>query len=162
MMQAQVADHECSLLLDEYKLYVEMQDKISSRREETNRFYVTLLSALLALLTLVAGSGTGPAFQGIQWAMIPAAAFLGMAICALWFGTIRSFRQLNKAKFLVINEMEQSLPYACYKREWELMKGRAKERKYLTPTQVVEAVPILFIIPYLFLLVWSIWPLLPK
>jgi len=161
-MQAQTADHECSLLLDEYKLYVEMQDKISSRREETNRFYVTLLSALLALLTLVVGTRTGTAFQDIKWEVILSAGFLGMAMCTLWFGTIRSYRQLNKAKFLVINEMEQSLPYACYKREWELMKGRAKEKKYFTPTQVVEVVPILFIIPYLVLFVFSIYSLLPK
>jgi len=37
-------------LIEQYKLYVEMTDRISDRRERTNRFYISLLSVLLALL----------------------------------------------------------------------------------------------------------------
>ena len=38
-------------LLEQYKLYVEMTDQVSTRRAHTNRFYVSLLSGLLALFS---------------------------------------------------------------------------------------------------------------
>ncbi len=44
---------EKEIILEEYKLYVEMADRVSARRIETNKFYITLLTALLAILTLV-------------------------------------------------------------------------------------------------------------
>jgi hypothetical protein len=37
-------------LLEQYNLYVEMADRITTRRAQTNRFYISLLSGLLALL----------------------------------------------------------------------------------------------------------------
>ena len=40
-------------LLEQYKLYVEMADRISQRREQSNRFYAGLVSAIVALLVLV-------------------------------------------------------------------------------------------------------------
>lgn len=33
------------LLIEQYKLYVEMADRISARRAETNKFYISLLTA---------------------------------------------------------------------------------------------------------------------
>lgn len=42
-------------LLEQYKLYVEMTDRVSQRREQSNRFYVTLVAAIVALLILAQG-----------------------------------------------------------------------------------------------------------
>ena len=48
-------------LPEQYKLYVEMADRVSQRRDQSNRFYVTLVSALVALLVVLARLGAGPA-----------------------------------------------------------------------------------------------------
>jgi hypothetical protein len=42
-----------SLLLEQYKLYVEMHDRISARRNQMNSFFISLLSGLLAFFSIV-------------------------------------------------------------------------------------------------------------
>jgi hypothetical protein len=48
LWNAGVTDVE-QALLDQYKLYVEMADRISARRGLTNTFFLTLNSAIFAL-----------------------------------------------------------------------------------------------------------------
>ena len=109
-------------LLEEYKLYVEMVDRISERRMQTNKFYISLLSGLLALLSILVS--VGKFNQSLIFIIV---SLLGMALCILWHINIRSYRQLNSGKFKVIHEMEQHLPFPCYDREWELL-GEGKEK----------------------------------
>lgn len=140
-------------MLEQYKLYVEMADRVSSRRAQTNRFYISLLSILLALLSIVASIGV---FSEILNMILLAIATLGIILCALWYVNIRSYRQLNSGKFKVIHEMEKELPIAAYDREWEIL-GRGKQAgKYLQLTRVEQWVPFALAIPYLLLLVFSI------
>jgi hypothetical protein len=47
-------------LLEEYKLYVQMADNVSARRAQANQFYISVLSALLAVVAFAGklfGSG---------------------------------------------------------------------------------------------------------
>ena len=69
-------------MLEQYKLYVEMADRVSSRRAQTNRFYISLLSILLALLSIVASIG---ALSEILDIILLAMAILGIILCALWW-----------------------------------------------------------------------------
>jgi hypothetical protein len=41
------------LLFEQYKLYVEMANDVSERRDRTNKFYVTLMSLLLTVFTIM-------------------------------------------------------------------------------------------------------------
>jgi len=77
-------------LLEEYKLYVEMVDRISERRMQTNKFYISLLSGLLALLSILVS--VGKFNQSLIFIIV---SLLGMALCILWHINIRSYRQLN-------------------------------------------------------------------
>lgn len=141
-------------LLEQYKLYVEMADRISTRRVQTNMFYISLLSGLLALLSIVLGRNLFSDFQTITFMAV---AILGLALCALWNVNIRSYRQLNSAKFKVIQEMEQHLPFPCYDKEWEIL-GEGKESKaYLQLTRVEQYVPFVLAVPYLLLLIYSLF-----
>lgn len=140
-------------ILEQYKLYVEMADRVSSRRAQTNRFYISLLSILLALLSIVAGVGAFTEFLNMTMLAI---ASLGIVLCALWWVNIRSYRQLNSGKFQVIHEMEKQLPIAAYDKEWEIL-GRGKQvGRYLKLTQVEQWIPLVLAIPYLLLLVYSV------
>jgi len=142
-------------LLEQYKLYVEMADRISERRMQTNKFYISLLSGLLALLSILVSIGN--LNQTLTFVIV---SLLGMALCILWHINIRSYRQLNSGKFKVIHEMEQNLPFPCYDKEWEIL-GKGKEKsKYFQFTRVEKYIPLILSIPYIFLFLYTLASLL--
>lgn len=110
-------------LLEQYKLYVEMIDRTSARRNQMNSFYTSLLSGLLALITIVTNKDI-TTFQNTKFQAVAflAVALLGILLCMVWYLNIQSYKQLNSARFKVINELEQQLPFACYNKEWEFLK----------------------------------------
>src|SRR2546423_6198448 len=98
-------------LVEQYKLYVEMADRISARRADTNKFYISLLTALLVILSIVVEKNI---LSNIQGFVLLAIGILGIALCFVWIVNIRSYSQLNTGKFTVIHDMEKQLPYPCY------------------------------------------------
>jgi len=146
---ARFKDH----LLEQYKLYVEMTDNVSSRRAQANMFYISVLSGLLAVLSIVARGSSLSDAQGIAFL---AAAMLGTIICYVWYVNIRSYRQLNSGKFKVIHAMEQQLPFPCYDREWEIIGEGKESKEYLPLTRVEQYVPAILAIPYLTLIIYSL------
>jgi hypothetical protein len=94
-----------SAVLEQYRLYVEMADRVSARRGLTNSFFLTLNTGIF---TLVAAFGkTAPGDKG-WWLAIPLAAILGE--CFAWFYLVRSYRLLNSAKYQVVGALEERLP----------------------------------------------------
>lgn len=148
-------------LLEQYKLYVEMMDRISARRVQTNSFYISLLSGLLAWLSLVVNKDISKfqdtTFQGLA---ILALAILGIILCFVWYINIHSYKQLNSGKFRVISEMEQHLPFPCYDKEWYMLQNDNKYQGYLTQTKVEKYIPFILAIPYVALLVYSVLSLI--
>ncbi|MFH1035164.1 MAG: hypothetical protein V1806_11710 [Pseudomonadota bacterium] len=140
-------------LLEQYKLFVEMADRVSARRALANRYYIALTSALVAFLALV-GSGKLPELNLNAPGIYRLVALVGILLNAVWFFNIESFRQLNSGKFKVIHKLEQQLPFACYDEEWtELGRGEDTKR-YRQLTRIEKFVPALFTIPYLLLLLF--------
>src|SRR5687767_13699380 len=80
--------------LELYKLAVEMADRVSARRATANAFFLTVNTALLAFVS--SGSLT------VLWLV----ALAGIALSATWCVLLKSYRDLNAAKFGVILEME--------------------------------------------------------
>lgn len=142
-------------LLEQYKLYVEMADRISERRMRTNKFYISLLSGLLVLLSILVNVGNFN--QSLIFVIV---SILGIALCVIWNINIQSYRQLNSGKFKVIHEMEQDLPFPCYDKEWKIL-GKGKEKsKYLQLTRVEKYIPLILSIPYIFLFLYTLASLL--
>lgn len=141
-------------LLEEYKLYVQMTDNVSNRRAQANAFFISVLSALLLFLSL---SGEGKPFGDVQDVTYIAVSLLSFLLCYIWHLNIQSYKQLNSAKFKVIHEIEQYLPYPCFDREWDFT-GRGKDKKKYRPlTQVEQYVPLIMAIPFFVILVYSIF-----
>lgn len=141
-------------LIEQYKLYVEMADRVSTRRAQTNRFYISLLSGLLALLSLVVNRNV---FGSVLNVVLVAVGILGIALCILWYVNLYTYRQLNSGKFQTIHEMEQHLPFPAYEREWGILgKGKAS-KKYRQLTKVEQCVPLVLAIPYLLLVTYSLY-----
>ena len=132
-------------ILEQYKLYVEMTDRISARRALANTFFVTLNSAILTLIGTLWQSGPHVA---VGLLVLPLALLL--ALCLAWFWLVRSYRQLNSGKFAVIGALERRLPASVYwSAEWRALgEGRDKAR-YWPLTHLEQWVPCLFALAYI-------------
>jgi len=138
--------------LEIYKIYLELTDKNSARRDTTNRFFLAINTALIALL--VKAPITVDLFIPKLTAMIIPLA--GAAICFLWYRIIKSFRDLNSAKFQVIHELEKYLPFKPYEAEWEGVGRGKKPNLYLPYTHIERFIPWIFFTFYLVLIVANI------
>ena len=145
-------------LMEQYKLYVEMADRVSQRREQSNRFYVTLVAAIVALLILAARLGVA---DGAWPVLFLLSGLFGMALSVVWYGNIRSYRELNTAKFAIINELEKQLPTAGYADEWELLRPKEGPPKYFQLSRIEQFVPVLFALLFAALFAYSLYLLLP-
>jgi hypothetical protein len=137
----EAARADMGLLLEQYKLYVQMADRNSDRRVDANKFFISLLTGLIAVLSVITQLH-GPALA--LNAMFLAIGVFGMLLCYVWYITIRSYKQLNSGKFHLIGEVEARLPFPFYDEEWNKL-GRGKDKtKYIPITHVEQYVPILF------------------
>jgi hypothetical protein len=136
---------------EQYKLYIEMMDRVTARRGQTNQFYLSLISASLGLLVLFSDPQKVIAYPTILFFLL---SLLGLLLCASWWFNINSYKQLNYLKFKVIFEMEKQLPFACYTREWEIEKEVSD--RYRRLTKLEKYIPICFGFLYLLLIVYAI------
>jgi len=136
--------------LEVYKLYVEMADRISTRRQNANSFFLTINSAIIAVLGYVQFGVYLGAKLGVEqsqtndfyWII----SILGMVLCLIWFRLVQSYKQLNTAKFKVIHHMEQHLPFAPYDAEWEAVDRGENPKLYKPFTHVEVAIPWVFFV----------------
>ena len=137
-------------LMEQYKLYVEMADRVSQRRDQSNRFYVALLGALAAILVIAARfvlSDDGESSM-FMTAVILAGGVFGAALSIIWRINIQSYRTLNSAKFKIIHELEKRIPFDGYTKEWEILRPPDGSPKYLRLTAVEQFVPILVFLTF--------------
>ena len=148
MAPADDIDHRLDdpgVYLDLYKLAVEMADRISARRTQANAFFLTLEAALLALL-------------GNQSFDPPPIAAAGVVLGIAWWLLLRSYRDLNKAKFDVILKLEKRLPVEIYEDEWKALKQDPVpgwRKRYAELGTIEKVIPVVSVIGYSIVLVTS-------
>ncbi|CAI7979050.1 conserved membrane hypothetical protein [Frankia sp. Hr75.2] len=138
-------DRYNSAILEQYKICVEMADRVSTRRNLTNTFFLSLNSAVVAVISLKSDQSLATTSV---WLLAAGLAIL-VAQCAAWFVMVRSYRQLNAAKYAVIGAFEERLPAFAYSRaEWGLLGNGSDWRRYLPLTHVERWVPAIFSAAY--------------
>jgi hypothetical protein len=124
-----------SQYLELYKLAVEMADRVSARRATANAFFLTVNTALLAFIS----SGLDDAL----WLV----ALAGIALSGTWWVLLKSYRDLNAAKFEVITKMENNLDAKVFGDEWKVLKEERQEGwqgRYAEFGVVERFVPLIF------------------
>lgn len=135
-------------LLEQYKIYLEMADRISHRRQIANTFFLSINTALITL--------SGVLFDFVSvwcrsiWLLFVAGS--GVALSYTWYRLIRSYKDLNSAKFLVIGEIESVLPIKPYAAEWKKIGEGKDPRLYLPFTHIETKVPLIFCSLYLLII----------
>ena len=129
-----------------YKLFQETTERVSDRRAKANTWMLSVNSALVVLYTLLEqGEGVIGTLGKHLWLIaIPVA---GVIICLAWYSLLVSYRKLNHAKFSVLMDMEENLPYALYTRE----KGYLDRNKRWNLSNIESWIPLAFAALYIFL-----------
>lgn len=126
------------IVLAQWQTCVEMANSVSQRRDSMNNIFITLN---LALTTAVSFKFT------IKSILI---LVVGILLCLLWILFIKNYKQLNSAKFEVINRLELQLPARPFNNEWETLQ---KSKKYKDATFLENAIPIIFIVLYICIII---------
>jgi hypothetical protein len=133
-------------LFEQYKLYVEMADRISARRMLANSFFVGVHTALITAFTVLLKE------KVLQPTLLGLAPFVAVILlCFVWWRVVHSYRQLNSGKFKIVHELEKLLPVALYYEEWVVLGAGKDRKKYLPLTHVENWVPVCFGFLYVFL-----------
>jgi hypothetical protein len=141
-------EHYQAAVMEQYKLYVELADRISSRRGLANTFFLTLHGAIFVLI----GAFWKDRPEGVSpWLLLPVL-LLALGLCLIWFWQLRSYRQLNSGKFAVIGALEKELPASpWWNGEWVALRGEEKDKStYWAFTHVEIWIPALVALAYVF------------
>lgn len=135
-------------ILEQYRLYVEMADRISHRRGLANSFFLTLHSAVVTVVAVLWRDRDGGA---PAWLVLPALV-LALSLCLAWFWVVRSYRQLNSGKFAVVGALERRLPASpWWNGEWSALRGEERDKStYWALTHLEIWVPALFGAAYVY------------
>jgi hypothetical protein len=104
-------------ILELYKLAVEMADRVSARRGTANAFFLSVQTAFIGLV----GFGF-PKLAESPWWAAAAVALAGVTLSGTWWLQLRSYRDLNTAKFQGINKIEEHLPVKIFADEWDALR----------------------------------------
>ncbi|MFD9367149.1 hypothetical protein ACFWA6_05485 [Streptomyces sp. NPDC060020] len=141
-------------VLDLYKLAVEMADRISARRGTANAFFLSVQTTFVALVSF-----GFPEFSESPWWAAAAVALAGVTLSATWWLQLRSYRDLNTAKFKGINKIEERLPVKIFADEWEELKRdpiAGWRKRYAELGDSERIVPRVFVAAHLILLVGTL------
>lgn len=139
-------DYFTTHLLEQYKLYVQSAENVSSRRIATSRYLLTLSAALLALYGFQSSN-----FNQNYWMLVVPGT--GIFVSMLWYLIIKSYRNLNTAKFKIIHRLEEHLPAALFAHEWKI--ANQGSGSYTAVTKIEQWLPHLFIAAHsLLVIIW--------
>jgi hypothetical protein len=91
-----------------FELYLATAEKVSDRPAQANSWMLSVNSAIVALYGYLQSDKLASAPQKMVWLWaIPAA---GAIVCLASSALLKSYRELNRAKFAVLAELEADLP----------------------------------------------------
>lgn len=136
-------------VLELYKLAVEMADRVSARRGSSNAFFLSVQTTFIALISF-----GFPKLAESPWWVSLSVALAGVTLSATWWLQLRSYRDLNTAKFKGINKLEERLPAKIFADEWEALKSDpipGWRKRYAELGTSERIVPLVFVVAHLVL-----------
>ena len=145
-------------ILDQYKMFQKSSEDLVARRQSVNSFYISVNSALVALVGVVMGVVEMPA----KLYVIAFMCITGIILDISWVSILDSYGTLNAAKMKVIKLLEEQLPIELYDAEWRVMSDKLNNKKYVSFTNSEKRIPRIFSIVYIVIIIAIIIFLLLK
>ena len=142
----QYRDH----LLKQYEIYVNSLNHTGNLRHKLNSYFLTLNTLLLTAIG-VSLYRESIFISGNAGVAIP---FVGVIICVIWWAITFSYKQRSIVKLNIIQCIENSLPLAPYKIEWDILKSKQQGTgRYFFGMSLL--IPWVFVLLYVFLIFFS-------
>ena len=133
-----------TLLMEQYKVYVEMADRTSARRSLANTFFLTIHAIILSVLGF--SIINNPSITNPPILLFP---LLGLLVlCYAWWRLVQYFRRLSRAKGAVIAELEKRLPSTSL--DAERVALGEHQRPYNPLKRMEVTLPFIFGLLYIF------------
>lgn len=119
---------------EEYKLFYESTEKVTDRRLAANRWNYSICTAILVAVAVILNWGlTKPNYLFYSLIVVIVLGSMATLFFSLWIGQIRDFKELNNAKFKVLNDMthyivfsesqnDPRVSYAPFDKEWKSLQ----------------------------------------
>lgn len=105
------------VVVDLYKFGAELADRVSGRRSTANAFFLTAETVLITAVTFVLDQ------QNTGLYVRAAVIAVGVLLSAAWWLQLRSYRDLNRAKFEVLTDLEAQLPVRLFADEQQRLRS---------------------------------------
>lgn len=145
-MQVEVNKMGKSEKLKQYEILVDSATKATVWRQNTNNFFLTFNSVILGVVVYLQNFFSLTPFV---------LSFVGILTSLIWLKNIKSFRILNQAKFELIKKLEKELSLPIFSEEEKLLKKKG----YSELTKIERYIPIIFLIAYILVLLYSTYGL---
>ncbi len=126
-----------------YKLMIDSSESLIHRRQKTNAFFITAISALLTIAGFLVKTG---AINSESISILYIFSIISLLLCNSWRNIIDNYGKLNKAKFDVILNLEKNLSAQIYSAEWVSLGKGIRPKKYKSFTSTEKNVPLFFAI----------------
>lgn len=138
-------------MLRQYELYVAQLDTISTMRQKTNEFFLTLQTAFLGLVGYLL-STIPPMYHVVFLCTV---GLIGILECYFWVSILLSYKNLKDAKFTLLHEWEKDLPLAVFTYEMQLL--RKQPGQYVPLTKKEQYIPVAFSALYIVLVAMALY-----
>lgn len=132
--------------LEQYKVAIQGVDYTSKWKHIVNNYFLTIHTVLLAAIGLSVARDQ-VSIQVVTHQLIPV---IGLFMAMAWWFMTRNYNDVLAAKFYILHCIEEHLPLAVYKTEWEIMK-----ESYDNPYRAAfidATVPFLFFVFYILII----------
>ena len=139
-----MAADELDIKVKQYELYLNGIEQTSNRRGKALGSLVALNSAYFTcggiILQFTEGANRIILLCGL--------CLLGVLTSIIFFFLLRSYRQLNSAKFQVLHKIEEQLPLQPYTEEWSIVGNGNNRSRYWPLSHLEKWIPIVFGLVY--------------
>lgn len=140
-------------LLEQYKLFLQTSEDLVSRRQNVNSFYISISSAIVAIMGFLFAMDLGRLSE-----LIIGFAFcvVGIILSISWSKSLSCYGNLNSSKMKIISSIEKQLPLSLFDAEWAALSDKLNKKKYVSFTESEQTIPRLFGLLYCIVLVFIV------
>ena len=134
-----------SLLLEQYKVFLQTSEDLVLRRQNVNNFYISINSAIIAIFSSLLAFDLS---SEVRLFLACLFSFVGIILSVAWVNILVAYGNLNGSKMKIISSIEKYLPASLYDAEWAALSDKLNKKRYVSFTDNEKRIPIIFIIIY--------------
>lgn len=140
-------------LLEQYKLFLQTSEDLVNRRQNVNSFYISISSALVAIMGILFAMEFG---QKAKLIIAFVFCVVGIILSISWSKILSCYGNLNCSKMKIISNIEKQLPLSLFDAEWAALSDKLNKKKYISFTESEKVIPRLFGAVYFLVMIYVV------